>query len=155
MASEQRAVRFSDSVEVVSMDQDNNTSEQSMVTSNRHSENESTDSTNRSAWNPSEISFFAQQQLPLQTIDLAPRQPHRSLDSILNDAINTCEALNGISPCDDERIAINALPQRIPSRFARLDRSLFSLGTDSSFPPPSPLRNTSCLVSQALAEIMR
>mmetsp|Transcript_16907 Transcript_16907/g.42246 ORF Transcript_16907/g.42246 Transcript_16907/m.42246 type:complete len:110 (+) Transcript_16907:1-330(+) len=44
---------------------------------------------------------------------------------------------------------------QIPTRHGRLDRSLFSMRTDSSLPPPPPLSNTDCIVTRALKEILQ
>lgn len=143
MSDEQRTVRFSNTVEVMSNDDDTRNSEQRMDIS------EYMVSENRSAWSPSEAAFFSQHQISLKKLDLAPRQPQRSLDSILDEAINTCEALITMSPCDDHPTTSSLQPQ-IATRHGRLDRSLFLIGSDSSFPPPPPLSGTSRIVSHLL-----
>eukprot|EP00533_Pseudo-nitzschia_delicatissima_P011076 CAMPEP_0116094452 /NCGR_PEP_ID=MMETSP0327-20121206/9141_1 /TAXON_ID=44447 /ORGANISM="Pseudo-nitzschia delicatissima, Strain B596" /LENGTH=132 /DNA_ID=CAMNT_0003586061 /DNA_START=93 /DNA_END=491 /DNA_ORIENTATION=+ len=129
MTNKQRTVRFSDNVEVMPNDD-------KISNDDQLDENEYTASPNRSAWSPSEASFFSQHRLPLQKCDLAPRQPKRSLDSILDDAINTCESLLAMPPCKAER----------KSKFFQ---------TDSSLPPPPPLSNTDCIVTRALKEILQ
>ena len=150
MSNKQRTVRFSDNVEVMSDDDE---------ISNYHQldENEYTISPNRSAWSPSEASLFSHDRLPQQKFDLAPSQPRRSLDSILNDAINTCEALLAMPPCKEERETKPFVATQIPTRHGRLDRSLFSTRTDSSLPlpPPPPLSSADCIVTRALKEILQ
>eukprot|EP00531_Pseudo-nitzschia_arenysensis_P016550 CAMPEP_0116141516 /NCGR_PEP_ID=MMETSP0329-20121206/14423_1 /TAXON_ID=697910 /ORGANISM="Pseudo-nitzschia arenysensis, Strain B593" /LENGTH=150 /DNA_ID=CAMNT_0003636703 /DNA_START=38 /DNA_END=490 /DNA_ORIENTATION=- len=150
MSNEQRTVHFADAVEVV-MSNDDETSN-----SEQHSDrNEYAISTNRNAWSPSEAAFFSQHQYSLKKLDLAPRQPQRSLDSILDDAISTCEALITMSPCNDHPLTRSLPPPQIPARHVRLDRSLFSIRPDASFPPPPPLSGTSCIVSHVLNEIIQ
>ncbi len=148
MTNKQRTVRFSDNVEVMPNDD-------KISNDDQLDENEYTASPNRSAWSPSEASFFSQHRLPLQKCDLAPRQPKRSLDSILDDAINTCESLLAMPPCKAERKSKFFPATQIPTRHGRLDRSLFSMRTDSSLPPPPPLSNTDCIVTRALKEILQ
>lgn len=149
MTNEQRTVRFSDTVEVMS-------NEDEISNDHQLDENEHTASTNRSAWSPSEAAFFSQHRLPLQKLDLAPRQPKRSLDSILDDAINTCEALLAMPSCKEELRSKSYPATQIPTKHGRLDRSLFSMRSDSSLPPPPPpLRSTECIVTRALKEMLQ
>ena len=155
MTKKQRTVHFSDLVEVISEDEENNI-DRSFISTNQYSGNdegsvESTSSTDRSAWNPSEISFFSNHQIDLQKLDLTPRKPKRSLDDILDDAINTCEALIAMSPGERGRERNTV----VPPKHMRLDRSLFSIrSNETRLPPPPPLSH-SCIISHALKEIMR
>ncbi len=157
MTKKQRTVHFADLVELISEDEENNI-DRSFISTNQPSNYDedsvdSNSSTNRRAWNPSEISFFSDHQIDLQKLDLTPRKPKRSLDSILDDAINTCEALIAMSPSEREREG-NIM---VPPKHFRLDRSLFSLRSSTSesrLPTPPPLSH-SCIVSHALNEMMR
>ena len=157
MTKKQRTVHFADLVELILEDEENHI-DRSFISTNQPSNNyedsaDSTSSTNRSAWTPSEISFFSDHHIDFQKLDVTPRKPKRSLDSILDDAINTCEALIAMSPSEREREEKIMIP---PKHF-RLDRSLFSIRSsthETRLPPPPPLSH-SCIVSHALNEIMR
>ncbi len=155
MANQQRKVRFSDSVEVISEDEENNI-DRSFISTDQYIDNdegsvESDSTSNRSAWAPSEISFFSDHRMTLQKLDLLPRKPKRSLESILDDAITT---LTVMSPVDGGRKV--TMPPLMPSKHLRLDPSLFSIRPNdgSCILPPPPLSH-SCIISAALKEITR
>ena len=160
MANQQRKVHFSDSVEVISEDEDNNI-DRSFISTDQYSDNDEdsvesrSTSSNRSAWAPSEISFFSDHRMTMQKLDLTPRKPKRSLESILDDAISTCEALALMSPGID-RGRQDMMPPQMCSKQLRLDRSLFSIRSNgSSMPPPPPPLSHSYIIAAALDEIAR
>ena len=159
MANQKRKVHFSDSVEVISEDDENNI-DRSFISTDQYSDNDEdsveshSTSSNRSAWASSEISFFSDHQMTMQKLDLTPRKPKRLLESILDDAISTCEALALMSPGID-RGRKDMMPPQMCSKQLRLDRSLFSIRSNgSSMPPPPPLSH-SCIIAAALDEIAR
>ena len=175
MVNNQRIVRFADCVEEIEMDNNRSfietaTDRYSDDGSNNASSNTSLNkpaasSSGRSAWNPDEASLcFQHQSSPQTSLDLTPRQPLRSLDSILTDALKTCEHFSIPLGSEDLDTASSTLQQDEGNRLTiGLPSSFFSLTNNDDdaasvhLPPlPTlyrrrviPLRS-SCLFSQAM-----
>ena len=124
MTNPTRRVRFSNSVEEFSFDKDDSSISSSAMETDNHEDNIPRESitnvtTSRRNWNPSEVSFFSDHQPILEKLDLSPRQPQRSLDSILDEALKTCDM-------QDE-----SMYDLQPNPMLKLDASLFSISSSS------------------------
>jgi hypothetical protein len=125
--NQRRFVRFADYVEEI--EKDNNTEATDRYSDYGSSSlNKPAVSSDRSAWNPNETSLSFQHQSPPQKLDLAPRQPIRSLNSILTEALRTCEHF-AILPGNED---IDESSSSSPSSL-QYDEANHSLGLPSSF----------------------